>query len=93
MFHSTKEEQIKNIEKFFKITKHKRDYSAEDVANLRTSHVDSIPTTAIFTARRMRDKLSKMTIDSTSHFRSLGGLNPTQARALAEATYTYLRVF
>tara|TARA_A100001015_G_scaffold225132_1_gene254053 strand:- start:7772 stop:9442 length:1671 start_codon:yes stop_codon:yes gene_type:complete len=87
LFHSTKEEQIKNIETFFKLTKHKREYTAEEVANLRTSHVDSIPTTAIFTARRMRDKLSKMSIDSTSHFRSLGCLNPTQARALSEATY------
>ncbi len=87
MFHSSKEEQIKNIETFFKQTKHKRDYSAEDVANLRTSHVDSIPTTAIFTARRMRDKLAKMPLNSSSHFRALGCLNPTQARALAEATY------
>ena len=76
----------KNIEFFFKQTKHLREYKAKDVALLRSEYVSNPCWIAMATAFKMRQKLDSMSLKSKERFRALGTLNPTQARAMVEAT-------
>jgi len=81
----TLNKQISNIKEFFKKTKHNREYTAKDVALLRSQFLTDPNWTAMAGSYKMRQKLNDMPLKNKSCFRALGALNPTQARAMMEA--------
>tara|TARA_A100001015_G_C15008004_1_gene721676 strand:+ start:541 stop:2232 length:1692 start_codon:yes stop_codon:yes gene_type:complete len=83
--YNSETESIQNIQEFFKITGHSRDYCPKDVATLRPRFPSEIPNYAMITSIIMRKKLSELCLSSNQFFASLVCLNPTQARAMAEA--------